>query len=64
MSRCRSLKQQLNYAISDNCRIGHSKRAENGTNTGYVYSVQYAENLRDTAKNLSNFLRLEYPEIK
>lgn len=64
MSRCRSIKQQFNYAISDNCRIGHSKRAENGTNTGYVYSVQYAENLRDTAKNLSNFLRLEYPEIK
>lgn len=64
MSRCRSIKQQFNYAISDNCRIGHSKRAENGTNTGYVYSVQYAENLRDTAKNLSNFLRIEYPEIK
>lgn len=64
MSRCRSLTQQLNYAISENCRIGHSKRAENGVNSGYVYSVQYAENLRGTAKNLANFLKNEYPEVR
>lgn len=64
MGKRRSLQQQLNYVISDNCRIGHSKRAENGANTGYVYSVQYAENLRDTARNLSNYLRSEWPDVK
>ena len=64
MGKRRSIQQQLNYVISDNCRIGHSKRAENGTNTGYVYSVQYAENLRDTARNLANYLRSEWPDVK
>lgn len=62
--KCRSLRQQINYAISENCRIGHSKRAEQGTDTGYVYSVQYAENLRDTAKNFANYMKVEHPEIR
>lgn len=60
MSNRRSLNQQMNHVISENCRIGHSKRAEGGINTGYVYSVQYAENLRDTANGLCGFLKDEY----
>lgn len=64
MSKCRNIKHQINHAITENCRIGHSKRAENGINSGYIYSVQYAKNLRDTTENFSNFLRAVHPEIK
>lgn len=71
-NRVRSLKQQFNYAISQNCHIGESKRAYKGSCAAQgmspaadrIYSVQYAENLRDCAKSLSNFLNEKYPEIR
>ena len=66
--RIRSLKQQLNYCITQNCRIGESKRAArrdpNNNLKGQVYSVQTAENLRSTAKSFSVWMRQEHPEIR
>lgn len=71
-NRIRSLKQQFNYAISQNCHIGESKRAYKGScaasglspDASRVYSVQYAENLRDCAKSLSNFMNEKHPDVR
>lgn len=71
-NRIRSLKQQFNYAISQSTHIGESKRAYKGSCSAQgispaadrIYSVQYAENLRDCAKSLSNFLNERHPEVR
>lgn len=71
-NRIRSLKQQFNYAISQSCHIGESKRAYKGSCAAQginpaadrIYSIQYAENLRDCAKSLSNFINERYPEVR
>lgn len=67
--KIRSLNNQINYCITQNTRIGESKRAfksnpNNSDVKGQVFSVQYAENLRDTAKGFSNWMKSEYPEIR
>lgn len=66
--KIRTIKNQLNYVITQNTRIGESKRAfkSNPYNDkqGQVFSVQYAENLRDTANQFSKFLNERYPEIR
>lgn len=72
MGHIRSLKQQMNYAISQNCHIGESKRgyresckSQNINPAGdRIYSVQYAENLRDCAKSLSRFMNKNYPNVR
>lgn len=66
--KIRTIKNQFNYAISQNTRIGESKRAyknnQNNDKKGQVFSIQYAENLRDTANQFSNFLNTNYPQIR
>lgn len=67
--KIRSLNNQINYCISQNCRIGESKRAfksnqNNKDIKGQVFSVQTAENLRDTVKGFTNWLKAEHPEIR
>jgi len=68
LSKQRSLKHQFNYACTEHCRMGYSKHAEknnpNFDNKGYVYSIKYAESLRDTITNFANFMAKEYPEVK
>lgn len=64
----RSIRAQLNYAITRNCKIGTSKRADKangyGKGSGKIYSVGRAENLRNTADSLSKFMKEKHPEIK
>lgn len=67
--KIRSLNNQINYCITQNTRVGESKRAfksnpNNKDTKGQVFSVQYAENLRDTVKGFTNWLKTEYPEIR
>lgn len=66
--KIRTIKNQLNYAITQNTRIGESKRAyksnPNNDKQGQVFSVQYAENLRDTANQFSKFMQEKHPEIR
>lgn len=67
--KIRTIKNQLNYVISQNCRIGESKRAyknnaSNSDKQGQVFSVQYAENLRDTANQFAGFINKNHPEIR
>lgn len=67
--KIRSLNNQINYCITQNTRIGESKRAfrnnpNNGNAKGQIFSVQYAENLRDTVKGFTNFMKENYPEIR
>ena len=68
MGKIRSLTQQLNYCISQSCHIGESKRQykmqNNGKTEERVFSVQYAENLRKSAKSLANFIKENYPDVK
>lgn len=62
----RSLHAQLNYCISQCTHIGVSKRADrnNGVDLApRVYSVQTAENLRDTADNLANYLKSAHSDV-
>lgn len=67
--KIRTIKSQLNYCITQNTRIGESKRAfknnrDNDNIKGQVFSVQYAENLRDTANAFSAWLKDKYPEVR
>lgn len=67
MKRVRSLSAQMNYCISESFCGGVSKRADrkNGVDlSARVYSVGTAENLRDTVKNICNFMKEKHPEIK
>lgn len=68
MGKIRSLNQQINYAISQNCKIGVSKRADKRNLTtdsnSKIYSVQYAENVRDTVKNFTNWVKGNCPDLK
>ena len=62
-----SLKDNLNYCISQNTCFGTSKKNDknNNLNTNHekIYSLEDAKGLRDTAKNLSNYLEKFHPEI-
>lgn len=67
--RTRSMKQQLNYAITQNVRIGESKRAylhdENQKKLeGQVFSIGLAEALRSTARSFGDYMKSQYPDIK
>ncbi len=68
MGKIRSLNQQINYSISQNCRIGVSKRADKRNpvtdSASKIYSVQYAENIRDTAKNFTNWAKENCRDLK
>lgn len=63
----RNINQQLNYAISKSLKIGQSKHSakKNGTyKEGNIYSNNTLQSYKDTAKNLSNWLKDKHPEIK
>lgn len=63
----RNINQQLNYAISKSLKIGQSKHSakKNGTyKEGNIYSNNTLQSYKDTAKNLSNWLKEKHPEIK
>lgn len=67
--KIRSLNNQINYCITQNTRIGESKRAfksnqNNRDIKGQVFSVQYSQNLRDTVKGFTNWMKTEHPEIR
>lgn len=67
MKRVRSLSAQMNYCISECFCGGVSKRADrkNGVDlSARVYSVGTAEGLRDTVKNICNFMKEKHPEVK
>lgn len=63
-----SLKDNLNYCISQNTCFGTSKKNDkkNGLNKNHdkIYSLEDCRGLRDTVKNLCNFLEMTHPEIK
>ena len=68
MGKTRSLHSQINYCISQSCKIGSSKysdkkNAEKDTKD-YIYSVQTAENLRATADSMCRFIKANHTEIK
>ena len=64
----RSLAHQFQYVISNNMHLGESKRQykmeHQGKVNGRIYSVQTAENLRDTARSMSAFIREHHPDVK
>lgn len=68
MSKQRSLYHQLNYACTQHCRMGHSRRAEqhnsNYKYNGYIYSVKYADSIRDTIRNFTNYMAENHAEVK
>lgn len=63
----KTIKQQLNYVITESCEFGRSKKNDknNGLNKNHdkIYSIEDAKGLRDTAKNFSNWLEQYHPEI-
>ena len=64
----RSLKSQINYAISKNTHIGESKRAyrnqHDGKTNGRTFSVGYSEALRDCANSFTKYVKVEHPDIR
>ena len=65
--RQKSLKNQLQYALTKSSRIGQSKRADkkNGVPIEkYIYSVNRLDCLRDFASNFARFMSERFPEIK
>lgn len=63
----RSLSAQMNYCISECVCCGVSKRADRRNKVDVscrVYSVQTAENLRDTVKNFTNFMKEKFPDVR
>lgn len=63
----RSLTQQFNYCIQKASKQGQSKHSakHNGTyKSGELYGSKTITSYRDTAKNFSNWLNVNYPEIK
>lgn len=67
MSKIKKLYHQFGFCINDNLKLGVSKHADkyNNINTSTnIYSVQTAENLRDTITNFCNYMKTCYPDIK
>lgn len=67
MSKKRSLKSQLKYAVQKCQRFGKSKHADKSnpevnTKEG-VYSISTSDALKDTMKNFANFMAEVHPEI-
>lgn len=55
------MQQQLNHAISQNCRFGQSKHADKSNpqiqTKDYIYSIKSAESHRDTVSNFCTWLK-------
>lgn len=68
MGKNRSLFQQFNYAINNNFFEGtdkHADKKENGSAMQEkIYSYTSLNNLKDFAKNFSNFTKENYPEVR
>lgn len=67
MGKNRSMFQQFNNAISECFKEGmdkHADKAHNSAATEKIYSYSSMNNLKDFAKNLSNFLKENYPDTK
>ena len=64
----RSLKSQINYAITKNAHIGESKRSyrnqHDGKTNGRTFSVGYTEVLRDCANSFAKYIKAEHPDIR
>jgi len=64
----KSIKGQFHFAINDNFTEGfdkHSYQKENGKGMdNHVPGYTYKFNLLDVARNLGNYLKEEYPEVK
>ena len=64
----RSLKTQLNYAVSESKKTGQSKHADkhnpNIDTKNFIYSDESADAYRDTITNLVNYMKEAHPEIK
>lgn len=63
-----SLRSQIDHAIHSNFRPGmskHSFKSENGKDYGAtIFSHSELKGLKDLSKNLSGFIKENYPEIK
>lgn len=68
MGKNRSLFQQFNYAINDAFEEGrdkHSDKKENGREmTEKLYSHSSVHDMKDFAKNLSNYMKENFPEVR
>ena len=64
----RSLKTQLNYAVSESKKTGQSKQADkynpNIDTKNFIYSDESADAYRDTITNFVNYMKEAHPEIK
>jgi integrase len=64
----RSLYQQQKYAINQMETFGHSrhldKKDPNINTEDNIYSIKGAESHKDLAKNFSNFMKENYPEVR
>lgn len=63
----KTIKQQLNYCISQNVTFGTSKKNDKNNNLNKshtkIYSIEDAKGLRDTVKNFTNWLDEKHPEV-
>lgn len=67
MGKNRSMFQQFNNAINNCFKEGMDKHADKAYNpvlTEKIYSYSAMNNLKDFAKNLSNYIKENYPYIK
>ncbi|MDB2091116.1 tyrosine-type recombinase/integrase [Clostridium paraputrificum] len=67
MGKNRSIFQQFNNAINNCFKEGMDKHADKAYNpvlTEKIYSYSAMNNLKDFAKNLSNYIKENYPYIK
>lgn len=67
MGKNRSIFQQFNNAINNCFKEGMDKHADKAYNpvlTEKVYSYSAMNNLKDFAKNLSNYIKENYPDTK
>lgn len=62
-----SIKDNLNFVITQNCVFGTSKHSDKNNNANRdhtkIYSLEDSRGLRDTVKNLCNYLKETHPEI-
>ena len=63
----KNLKHQFIHAIEDNFNEGmdkHSMKADGVINDGKIFSYADRKNLIDVASNFSNFMKVNYPDIR
>ncbi len=60
-----SLKDNFNYAITNNCKMGAQKHSIKKTDKQHIniYSLEDAKGLRDTAKNFYIYMEKMHPEV-